>query len=297
MSSLLFVLLGSLCAALYNYIFRKSSGNTQLTQQFLFWSFLFSLILALAISGEKLLLVSWPIIGLGAVAGLFVILIFYALPKAFAAGSTNLSIGIFQSACILPPLLMSLIFGCDCGFYYTLFHGVGALLVILGFLRSALQAKGQKISLKWLFYIGLTFFAQAAALTIYQYQALLTKPLLPHNPFLLPVTSIEASSGWFLPTLFLVVVLGNGLLLKGHILSAKKNLQEGALGSLFNTGAVAFLMIALAVATQSFTMLIIPINAVLTITFCNIWSQWIYKEKVDWVGMLIALSGILLSFL
>lgn len=297
MMSLLFVVIGALCGAIYTYILRRNSQTPASAQKFVFWVFFFSLISALIYAGERLSIITWSVIVLGSVAGLFVTAIFYALPRAFEKGPTNLSIGIFQAACILPPLLMAIIFGCDCGFKYTLFHGLGALLVIAGFLKSSLKNHGQKLSLSWLFYTGIAFLSQTVALTIYQYQALLTKENLPPHALLLSVTTIEATTGWFLPTLFGVVLIWNFISLKGKIFKNALIIRDGAFGGLCNAGSVAFFMLALTMATPLLVTLIVPINAVLTIAFCNVWSQLLYKEKVDWIGMGIALSGILLSFL
>lgn len=296
MSSLFFVLLGALCGAIYTYVLRRNSETPLHAQKFVTWAFIFSFISSLFFAGSALKIVNWPLLGLAALSGGFVTLIFYSLPRAFEHGPAGLSVGIFQAACIVPPFLMSYIFGCECGFNYTLFHGLGALLVIIGFLKSALTAKGTTLSLKWLLYTGLAFLSQTVALTIYQYQALLTKPALPSHSLLLPITPHEAATGWFLPVLFLVVILFNLISLKGHIFEQKKIVKDGALGGIFNTGSTAFFMLALALATPLLMTLIVPINAVLTIIFCNIWSQLLYKEKVDWLGMGIALSGILLSF-
>lgn len=296
MSSLFFVLMATLCGAVYTYILRRNSDSPADAQKFVFWAFVFSFLSSLLFAGSSLRIVSWPLLGLAALSGIFVTLIFYSLPRAFESGPANLSVGIFQAACIIPPLLMFSVFGCECDFDYTFFHALGALLVIAGFLKSALFTKGLKLSLKWAFYTGLAFASQTVALTIYQYQALLTKPALPEHSLLLPVSSIEAATGWFLPVLFSVVILWNFISLKGKIWQRKKVVRDGALGGLFNTGATAFFMLALALATPKLTTLIVPINAVFTIIFCGIWSQWLYKERVDWIGMSIALAGILISF-
>lgn len=290
MNAILILFLGALCGAIYTYFLRRNSDSLQKAQSYVFWALFISGLGSLAIAGKALAIVSWPLIGLAALAGSFVFLVFFSLSRAFQQGSSALTIGIFQSSCILPPLLMALIFGCDCGFTYTLFHGGGALLVVLGFLRSSFKIRSP-ITKKWLLYTGLATLSQVGVVTSLQYQALLTKSF--DHPLLLPLLPQEAETGWFLPVFFGVVALAN---LKGLRHSSPRLIFDGVVGGLSNIGTTVFLMLALAWATPLTATLIVPISAVLTILFCNIWSIALYKEKVDWLGQTVALGGLLLSF-
>ena len=290
MIATLIVLLASTLAAIYNYLLRKSSDSPKNVQNFVVMvlasSFLFSLVF------ENGFLSSWLISGLAVFSGLLVSLIFLSLPKAFSSGPSGLTIAIFQSACLLPPVLMASIFGCRCGFTYTVFHFSGAVLVLFGLLLSALKGPKQPINRKWGFYMATIFLSQALILTIYQYKALLVKPGLPEHLLI-----AQVAVDWYFPLMFLSALVFT-LFLKSEKLSFnKKELVQGLAGGFFNAGNSLLLLLGLIVATPFEIPFLVPVNAVGTIFLCNLWSQWFFKEKIHWLGSSIALLGILLSFI
>lgn len=295
MIAIVTILLSGLAGAFFSYFLRLNNESLEKAKKYIFWSFVASVAISLIVAEEKLLIVSWPLMALAAVAGLFVTCAFYSLPRAFKEGHSGLSVGIFQSACIMPPLIMSLIFGCDCGFRYTFFHAVGALLVAAGFLKSAFQKRETPLTKKWLMYTAFACFSQIIVLSIYQYQGLLTKPALPSHPLLISVQPHYAATGWFLPVLFAVVALGSvwGL--------PKADLMRpsffGLLGGIVNVASAGLLMLGLAIAGPNEATLAVPISSVTTIFFYNILVQKTLKEKVDWIGISIALFGIFFSFI
>lgn len=295
MIAIVTILLSGLAGAFFSYFLRLNNESLEKAKRYVFWSFAASVVISLIVAGEKLFIVSWELIGLAAVAGLFVSCVFYALPRAFKEGHSGLSVGIFQSACIMPPLIMSLIFGCDCGFRYTFFHAVGALLVAAGFLKSAFQKREKPLTKRWLIYTALACFSQIIVLSIYQYQGLLTKPALPSHPLLIPIQPHYAATGWFLPVLFIVVALSSmGGLAKADL---RRPPLLGLLGSIVNVGSAGFLMLGLAISGPHEATLAVPISSVTTILFYNILVQRMLKEKVDWIGISIALFGIFFSFI
>lgn len=290
MIATLIIVLGGSLAAVYNYILRRNSNSPQAVQNFVIYVLLCSFLVSLAFeSGFQF---SWVILGLAAFAGLAVSLIFYSLPKAFAAGPSGLSLAIFSSACILPPMVMTLIFGCSCGFIYKLAHFIGALLVVFGLFFSALKGPAKGVNRRWLSYTLLAFVGQVFVLTIYQYKALLAKPELPEHPL---VTAFSLNG--FFPALFLSAIIFS-LILKSHpLIFSKTILVQALIGGLLNTLGALLLVFGLSVATPIEVPLLVPINSMTTIILCNLWSQKLFHEKINWLGNSIALAGILISFI
>ncbi len=268
-------------AATFNYLMKRVSGDPRRVSAFLVIMMALSALLA-ALFGSGPLPFSWTLGIVALIAGVFFGGLFINFPKAFQNGPAGLTVGIVQSACIVPPLAMSIFFGERCGYIYGWLQGLGALLVVLGFTRAIFKQRG--LTKRWALATLAAFTSLTIVFIALQYQALL-------------YCRDELQMRWFLPLFFAstATVLAIRHFLNGWSLST--SLFFSTSGAICTFLANQFLVIALGLATGVLSLLIVPIYSVLIIAFCNLWSQWLYKERVDWLGTAIAASGIVISFM
>lgn len=71
--------------------------------------------------------------------------------------------------------------------------------------------------------------------------------------------------------------------------------RNGVMGGVAN-GVGTFLMIrSTEVATSLEQAMIFPLFSVTTILVCNLWGQWIYKERVNWKANAFCVLGVLVG--
>lgn len=299
MTFLLYILLSSSFIALSNLCIRKSidaeqsAGDPYLLYRLLISGAvtgLFALLYSAAFSFSPLMII------LGMVAGLLLGLLMWLTGRALKYGSPGLSFAIINGACVMPPLIMALLFGATYGHEFTLRHGLGAALVLIGLLWAGWERSS--INFTWLLLITSTFIVHTLYLSFFQWRALTLNPDLPHC-FLLPFHTDPASADTFTFVMFITAGLSQYIFPTAHrttITAPWSFLLFGIIGGAIN-GVGGFAMVkATEVALGSWEKaFVFPLYAVSLIALCNIWAMLLYKEKVNWYANLVCCAGILIG--
>ena len=107
----------------------------------------------------------------------------------------------------------------------------------------------------------------------------------------------DAKNQWFMPMIFLAAFLVQALI---FMINEKWRLKKGEvlygiLGGVANGVGTFFMIRATEVSTSFEHAMIYPIFSVSIIVLCNLWGQWLYREKVNWFATAICLLGILVG--
>lgn len=303
MNVLIYILTSALLAAISNLWVRKSIDTMQ-TQgdpfavQRLIATGIFITIAGLATTGTYAFDI--PVIAVGIFSGIFLGLLMWAGARAVSTGPAGLTIAIVNSACIMPPLIMALLFGSKFGHTFTLTNGIGNFLVLVGLFFASRTRDKSVADTTWFIWIGIAFIVHTILLTSLQWRALLLNPALPAS-VLLPFKISQASANSF----GLVMAATAACIL--FVLPVKNKIAKtswrtiawyGIAGGAINGIANFFTLRATEIATIQWEKAILfPLYCVLLIAFCSIWAKVLYKETIAWGALLLCAIGIILSLL
>jgi drug/metabolite transporter (DMT)-like permease len=283
-------LMSSLLAALFvafsNLFMRKSIDSGGTTKAFLVIQMSIATIVAFGLGPVKTgsYDVNLPILVLGAISGTALAFMLSVLGKALEKGPPGLTFSILSAATVMPGIVMALMFG----FPYTIWHGIGSLFVLGGLFWAGRGLEGMQDKKRWTFLVTLMFSLHVLILVIYQWRALLLSN---------PATAEQVQSQWFMPAMYGSAAL---IQLAIYLRSERRypHPQEwlfGALGGVFNSLCTFFLIQATEQATAIQSAIIFPLFSIGTIFFSNIWSQKLYRERVNWRACQVCAFGILLG--
>jgi hypothetical protein len=69
----------------------------------------------------------------------------------------------------------------------------------------------------------------------------------------------------------------------------------GSIGGFLNGVITFLLLVAAKYATADEKPVIFPLFSISIIIFCNLWGQWLYKERVNWKATSVCAAGILIA--
>lgn len=291
---LLFAALAGISGSIFSYAMRKSLDGGGSSRSFTFVQLLISFVMALFLGPIRNQHYEWN--GLMALTG-FLIGIFYAgilasLGKALERGPAGLMFAIVNSACVMPALLLTALFGPDFGFTYTFIHAIGSFLVIFGLVWSAKKSLSQVVTgTAWIPYSLIAFILQALFLTALQWRSIHIMPGHQEHAFLLPLTEGDAATEWFLPMVFLGAALMTGM---GYKKPSAAEMKCGFFGGLFNGCSLFCITLATEFATPFEKTLLFPASAVTVILLCTAWGQALYKEEPNWRARVVSAVGVVL---
>lgn len=324
-----FIIIAAICAALTDYLMRRSIDVRGSTAIFLVLQLFLSFILSILVHPVRAHNYSWStsMASFGFCGGIILGLMMKSLGKALELGPPGLTFAAMNSASVVPGLIMAGMFGSAMGFKYTSAHAIGSFMVVAGLFWAGKSANEGLHKKKWLFYAGIAFFLQALGLAWMQWRAVfITHP--DACSFFMKINESEAKSQWFLPMLFLAAflaqlfsrdtwgsmhslprffhtmrslhakkVLANveGVISLSNIKAGKIEMGYGVLGGIFNGGATFFLMQATECANSLQQAMLFPVFAVTVILLCNLWGRIIYKEKVNWWANTLCIIGLFIG--
>lgn len=244
--------------------------------------------------------VNVPILKGAAVVGLALGALMWVIGKGLNRGPAGLIFAMVNSACVVPALVLTLLFGSDFGYVYTFWHGLGALLVIIGLTWAGLYVSrnGEMKDLTWIPFGILAFVLQAVYFLGLQWRALHLQDGHPASDFLLGISSQEATTEWFLPVLCFVAAFSQLIVLlssKPLLIPNKAEVICGVWGGVVNSLSLYFLMLSTVFASAVERSIIFPVAAVTVIILCNAWGQALYKETINWVANGVTVMGVLVS--
>jgi drug/metabolite transporter (DMT)-like permease len=286
-------LLAALFIAISNLFMRKSIDSGGTTKGFLtiqmFVAFLVAVFLGPIKTGQYDC--NGPIILLGSGSGLVLALMLLVLGKALEEGPPGLTFSILSAATVMPAIVMAIIFGSTFGFYYTIWHGIGSLLVLTGLFWAGKSIEKMQDRSTWILLAATMFSLHVLLLVIYQWRAILLN--FPTSYF----TSEQIRSQWFMPTLYLSAAI---IQLSIYLRSERRKFLPkewlyGCGAGAGNSLCTFFLIQATELATGFQSAVIFPLFSIGTIIFSNLWGQYLYQEKVNWKACQLCTAGILIG--
>lgn len=296
--AILFVLIAGSFVALSNYCMRRSVDRGGTSKAFLCVQMAVACFLSVLLNpvrtGQYSL--NTPILGLGMVAGLILACMLYALGKAVEQGPPGLTFSIINAATVMPGIVMALFFGAAFGYIYTIWHGLGSLLVVLGLFWAGSGLSGVRNKRDWALFCFAMFCLHVLLLTLFQWRALVLN--LPHpEEFVSFFTAEQIRSQWFTPAMYLAAA---GVQIAIFIQAERRwpllpEVGYGVLGGIANGLCTFFLVYSTEIATCLENAIIFPIFSVVSIVLTNLWGQILYEEKVNWKACQICVAGLILG--
>jgi hypothetical protein len=289
------VSIAAIFAAASNYCMRRTLDAGGTPRGFLLMQFGVSLLLNLVLCSCPLCAIAagWEGLILGAGAGLLVFSMMLATGIALARGPAGLTFASLNAATVVPGPALAMLFGLPFGFGFQWPQALGLGLVLVGLFWAARHERAARM---WLAPISAAFLFHAALLCYMQWRCLLTRSDLPSH-FLLPFSVDPSVETLFLPGMFLAAFVAQAM----SFFSAERRAPVrgewlfGVLGGVANGAGAYCLVQAVSLATSTESSMIFPLFAVGIIAFTNLWSQWLYQEKVSWTATAVCAAGILVG--
>jgi multidrug transporter EmrE-like cation transporter len=238
----------------------------------------------------------WPVILMGAVAGVILSGMLSSLGKAVEKGPPGITFCILNSATVMPGLLMAVIFGAAKGYDYTVWHAIGSSLVVLGLFWAGKGVTGMDDKKQWVIFSTATFIFHMLLLTLYQWRAMLLNLPNPQEVFSF-ISAEQIQCQWFTPAMFFtagLIQLVVYLQQEDHQLKLKEAIL-GSAGGISNILCTFFVIRSTEVASPLENAIIFPIFSVVGILLTNAWGQALYQEKVNWKACQLCVLGLIVG--
>lgn len=296
---LISVIFAALFAASSNLFMRRSIDAGGTTRSFLAIQMAVAFLVAIFIGPvkENSYAFNGPIIGLGLLSGLVLASMLYLLGKALEKGPPGFTFSILSAATVMPAIAMATLFGAAYGFFYTAWHGLGSLLVLIGLFWAGKGVSGLQNRTSWLLFSAGMFSLHVLLLVIFQWRALLLN--IPHPEELVSFfTAEQVRSQWFMPMLYLsgaCVQLTIYLKKERWRVPSPREWVNGVGGGVANSLCTFFLIQGTEIATGFEMAVIFPLYSIGTIVFSNLWGQRLYQEKVNWRACQVCAMGLFIG--
>jgi drug/metabolite transporter (DMT)-like permease len=292
------MLLAGVFIALSNYMMRKSIDAGGTTKGFLMVQLFIVFVVAILLNPVRMGDYQWSgcMSLFGLAGGLVLALMMASLGRALESGPPGLTFAALNSSTVMPSIVMVLIFGAAFGYHYTLWNGLGSLLVVIGLFWAGWQTHASKQKSVWFSFVSAAFFLHVIFLVFLSWKALFMN-YPGENGLFLSFDMDDAKNQWFMPMIFFAAFAIQALI---YFKSEKRWLKKGevlygVLGGVANGVGTFFMIRATEVSTPFEHAMIYPIFSVSIIVLCNLWGQWLYKEKVNWIATGVCLVGILVG--
>lgn len=294
------MIVASLFVAISNFCMRRSIDSGGSSKAFLMIQlsivFLVAVLLNPVRTGQYQ--VSNCMLFFGLAGGIILAIMMICLGKSLENGPPGLTFAALNASTVMPMILMVFLFGAPFGYVYTLFNGVGSLLVIFGLFWAGWAARSSEKKMRWAAFVAGAFVMHTLFLIIMQWRALFIN-FPGENGLFLNFDVVDAKSQWFMPAVFFAAALIQIIIYIG----TQKRLPNrwetfyGILGGITNGIGTFFMIWSTEVSSPLEHAMIFPIFSVAVIISCNLWGQWLYKEKVNWLANGLCVLGILIGTL
>lgn len=294
------MIIASLFIAASNYCMRRSIDSGNSSKAFLMIQltlvFLVAILLNPVRTGDYTM--SGCMISFGLACGVILAIMMICLGKSLENGPPGLTFAALNSSTVMPMILMVFLFGAPFGYIYTLFNGLGSLLVVLGLFWAGWGARSSEKKRRWMAFVVGAFVLHTLFLIIMQWRALFIN-FPGENGLLLSFDIQDAKNQWFMPAVFFAAAL---IQIVVYVATQKRlpNRSEttyGIVGGITNGVGTFFMIWSTEVSTAVEHAMIFPIFSVAIILLCNFWGKWIYKEKVNWSANGLCVLGIFVGTL
>jgi hypothetical protein len=286
---LFFALLAALFASTSNFFMRRSIDAGGTTKGFVLIQMSIAGLVAVLLGPvqSNSYAINGSVVGLGVLAGVFLVTMLYILGKALLAGPPGLTFSILTAAAVVPAIVMASLFGAAFGFLYTAWHGIGSLLVLAGLFWAGQSTAGGLQDLKrWTVLVISMFSLHVLLLVLFQYRAVLIN-----------TGNLEAQSSWFMPVYYFAaaaIQLGIFFRTEARALRPREWLY-GCIGGAANSLCTFFLLRSTEVAKGLENAVIFPAFSIGIILLSNLWGQKVYQEKVNWRAAQVCACGLIVG--
>lgn len=292
------MIIAALFVAGNNLCFRRSLDKGGSAKGFLMVQLLLTFLVAILINPVRAGNYAWdfPLALFGFCGGIILAGFMAMMGKALESGPSALTFAVINASSVMPILLMVTLFGASFDFIYTLWNGLGSLLVVAGLFWAAKEAVKGKKSFAWAFYALMAFALHTLFLAFMQWKAIfINHP--GQKALFLSLDQKEATSPWFMPMIFLAAALVQAYVFfateKRKLLRAE--IFYGVLAGIANGIGTYFMIRSTEMATPLQQAMIFPIFSVSVILLCNLWGQKLYKEQINWAANLLCIFGLIIG--
>ncbi len=294
------MVLASLFVAASNYCMRRSIDSGGSSKAFLMIQLSLVFLVAVLLNPVRTGEYQWSacMVNFGIAGGVILAIMMICLGKSLESGPPGLTFAALNASSVMPMVLMVFLFGAPFGYVYSVFNGLGSLLVILGLFWAGWGARNSEKKMRWAAFVVGAFLLHTLFLILMQWRALFIN-FPGENGLFLNFDVQDATSQWFMPSLYFAAALIQII----YYISAQRRLPNrsevayGILGGLTNGIGTFFMIWSTEVSTRLEHAMIFPIFSVVIILSCNLWGQWLYKEKVNWLANGLCIVGILVGTL
>ncbi len=294
------MIIASLFVAASNFCMRKSIDSGGSSKAFLMIQLAIVFVVAILLNPVRTADYAFSscMVAFGLAGGVILAVMMVCLGKSLETGPPGLTFAALNSSTVMPMVLMVLLFGAPFGYAYTLLNATGSVLVVLGLFWAGWAARSSEKKRRWIAFVVGAFVMHTLFLILMQWRALFIN-FPGENGLFLNFDTQDAKSQWFMPAVFFAAAL---IQLVIYVATQKRlpNRSEtlyGILGGLANGVGTFFMIFSTEVSTPVEHAMIFPIFSVAVILSCNLWGQWLYKEKVNWLANAVCVFGILIGTL
>lgn len=224
----------------------------------------------------------WATLLLGVTCGFALAGMKQMISKALQVGPSGLTFATINSTSVLPGLILILLFSNLVDVEYTIWNGVGSLMVLGGLFWATKGERTMEKRGSWL------LFSLAAGL-FYLVYLVLSQLLLPCVHYF----GEGDHAAWFLPISFGTASLI--YILTSSALKHRGGMRWAVLGGVLNGLCAFFFLYSIETSDPFEAALIFPLFTVVLIAVCNVWGQYLYNERINWLANILCFLGIGIS--
>lgn len=297
---ILFAFVAALFAGISNFCMRRSIDAGGSSKAFLVVQLSFAFIAMILLNPVRTGTYGWnaEVIFLGLLGGILLGILMWGVGRTLENGPPGLSFAVLNTSSVMPGVILALMFGSVFGHNYTVWNGMGSLLVVLGLFWAGWTSSYNPNKLIWAMFAMLIFCIHTVFLVFLQWWAMLINTKMPTSPWL-PFHIDPINIQWFMPAiLFVGAFIQWGIYWRAkQPFPKKKVIVYGLFGGIGNGACTFFLILAPQVCKAWENPMIFPIFSVSIVLICNVWAQRLYKEKVNWMANFVCLGGLLIGTL
>ena len=294
------MLISGLFGAMSNLCMRRSMDKNGSAGAFFVFQLFFTCLVATLLHPIRTGSYAWniPVAAIGLFAGVFLGAMKMMIGKALQKGPAGLTFAAVNSASVMPAIVIVLMIGSLIDYRLTFYDLLGSILVLVGLFWAGWDKSEKPETRAWILFATSAFLLHVFFLVLTECRSIALNDHFSFtiNPFMNPE---NMASEWFVPTIF-AVAAGMHLMafcIKERRIPIRWEVFWGISGGLFNGTCTFFFIRGMELATTRESVFILPLFSISLIIACNLWGQWLYKEKVHWKANAFCLLGIFIAML
>ncbi|MBT3394652.1 MAG: hypothetical protein HN411_06065 [Waddliaceae bacterium] len=296
--SIFIVMFGGVCTAMANLCMRRSIDAGGSSRGFLMLQLPLSAVVAVLLNPVRMDNYTWngTVAVLGLIGGVIIGAVLWALGKSLQRGPSGLTFAVFNSASVVPAIVMFVVFGAAFGHGYHWWNAIGSALVIVGLFCAVKHSRKHGVQISWMAFVATLFCLNVLFMSFLSWQALMLKGGIPYSA-LIPFHLNPNEAEWFMPMIFVAASIIHAIIYWKKTSKWPKPAEwvyAFLAGGLLGIGTYCLIESVQNAGTLEHAM-IFPAYSVTIIAVCNIWGKLLYKEKIHWIAIGLAIVGIVIG--